>query len=89
MRGQEGDMMIYLKKCIGVGLAITCISAIAVTISQAGSATPPAEPLAFVDNKPITVAAFQAEMANLSTQMTTREQKEALRVSSQARRRSP
>ena len=70
-------MMFFQKKWILAGLVITCLCL--------GAATPPArsdpsatEPLAFVDNKPITVAAFEAQMARRPAQMTTPEQRTAL-----------
>jgi peptidyl-prolyl cis-trans isomerase C len=69
--------MFFQKKWILAGLAITCLSLMAVT-RPARSDPPATEPLAFVDNKPITVAAFQALMARRPAQMTTPEQRTAL-----------
>ena len=70
-------MMIYHKNCILAGLAITCLCLIAAT-NPARSEPPPSDPLAYVDENSITVAAFKAEMARRVTRMTTLEQKQAL-----------
>jgi hypothetical protein len=67
----------FRKKSILAGWALTCLTVFSGT-HPALSESPPSEPVAFVDNKPITVAAFQDQLARHSARIITSDQKEAL-----------
>jgi len=69
--------MIFKKKWDLAGLVITCLCLVAAT-HPARSEPPSTEPLAFVDDRPITVAAFQTQMARRPARITTPEQRTAL-----------
>jgi len=70
-------MRFLQNKWIGVGCVLACLFLTAIPPPARGE-PPPAEPLAVVDENPITVAAFQARLARLSVQNTTLQQKTAL-----------
>lgn len=65
------------KKSILAGWALACLTVFSLS-HPALSESPSSEPLALVDNKPITVAAFQDRMARHSARIITPDQKEAL-----------
>jgi peptidyl-prolyl cis-trans isomerase C len=69
--------MMYRKRCILAGLAITGLCLMAVS-NPVRSEAPPSETLAYVDESTITVSAFKAEMVRQTPQLTNQEQIEAL-----------
>lgn len=69
--------MFFQKKWMLAGLAITCLCLMGAERPARGEPLP-ARTLASVNNQPITVAAFEAEMARRPAQTITPEQKEAL-----------
>ena len=69
--------MIFSKKWIVAGFALTCLPILSWTY-PVRSEQPSSEPLALVDNKPITAAEFQGQMARRHARIINQDQKEAL-----------